>query len=111
MGDRLRASTYTMSDSKLADWNGDGAMKEIKGGASDWITRACIIVKRRAVTLLSTPGTGREGSSGPEVSQPGKPPRKQTGNLRDHVDYEVDEDELVGRVGTNIDYGRYLELG
>jgi phage gpG-like protein len=44
-------------------------------------------------------------------SAPGEPPRKQTGRLRASVTYEVDETELTGRVGTNVRYGRYLELG
>lgn len=44
-------------------------------------------------------------------SAPGEPPHKQTGRLRASVAYEVDEGTLTGRVGTNVDYGKYLELG
>lgn len=42
-------------------------------------------------------------------SLPGEPPRKQLGHLRRSVAYEVDGN--VGRVGTNLLYGRILELG
>ena len=42
-------------------------------------------------------------------SKAGQPPRKQTGHLRRSVTYNVNG--LVGRVGTPIKYGRYLELG
>ena len=43
-------------------------------------------------------------------SKPGEPPRKQLGHLRRSVTYEVDDNQ-VGRVGTNLKYGRWLELG
>jgi len=48
---------------------------------------------------------------GAHPSAPGEPPRKQTGRLRASVAYEVDEAALTARVGTNLDYGLYLELG
>lgn len=44
-------------------------------------------------------------------SKPGEPPHKQTGNLRRSVTYEVDARDLTARVGTNVTYGRHLELG
>lgn len=44
-------------------------------------------------------------------SRPGEPPRKQTGHLRRSIAYEVDRTNLVARIGTNLAYGRYLELG
>lgn len=44
-------------------------------------------------------------------SAPGEPPRKQTGRLRASVTYEVDPQALAARVGTNVKYGKYLELG
>lgn len=42
-------------------------------------------------------------------SRPGDPPFKQTGHLRRSVAREVIG--LTARVGTNLDYGRFLELG
>jgi hypothetical protein len=44
-------------------------------------------------------------------SRPGNPPFKQTGQLRRTITYEVLPGGLVGRVGTNLKYGRYLETG
>jgi phage gpG-like protein len=44
-------------------------------------------------------------------SQPGEFPRKQTGRLRATITYEVDTDLMVARVGTNLKYGKFLELG
>ena len=42
-------------------------------------------------------------------SKPGEPPHKQTGHLRRSVAWELVG--LVARVGTNLRYGRWLELG
>lgn len=55
------------------------------------------MIKKRTVTYV--------------VSKPGEPPRKQTGHLRRSVTYEVDRENLTARVGTNVTYGKYLELG
>lgn len=51
------------------------------------------------------------GSGGVTHSAPGEPPFKQTGRLRGSVTYEIDEATSTARVGTNLDYGRHLELG
>lgn len=44
-------------------------------------------------------------------SAPGEPPRKQTGDLRKRVTWEYDEATMTGRAGTNVKYGKALELG
>lgn len=46
---------------------------------------------------------------GVNPSRPGEPPHKQTGRLQSSVTREVDDQRA--RVGTNVVYGRYLELG
>jgi len=43
------------------------------------------------------------------VSQSSGHPRVQTGRLRSSITHEVGKDEV--RIGTNVDYGKYLELG
>ena len=102
------------------EWHGDAAMGRVRRRAVQALTRAAISVSRRAKELLSIPGTaqGREKGTGrykriygAVVSAPGEPPRKQTGRLRASVTYEVDEAALEARVGTNVEYGKYLELG
>jgi hypothetical protein len=45
---------------------------------------------------------------GAHPSKPGEPPRKQTGRLLGSVAWEIVG--LVARVGTNVRYGRWLEL-
>jgi phage gpG-like protein len=102
------------------DWDGDGAIAHVRSAAARALTRAAVEVTRRARELLSVPGTaqGRDAGTGryrrvygAAPSAPGEPPRKQTGRLRASVTYEVDDASLTARVGTNVEYGKYLELG
>ena len=46
-----------------------------------------------------------------EHSKVGEYPRKQTGHLRRSITHVTDRTNLVARVGTNVKYGRVLELG
>lgn len=104
------------------EWHGDEAIDHVRRRAVSWLTRAAITVERRAKELLSVAGTavrsrgtrgGRKGSRiyGAVRSKPGEPPRKQTGRLRASVTREIDEGDLTARVGTNVRYGKALELG
>lgn len=54
------------------------------------------------------------GKKGHHPSLPGNPPAVDTGTLRRSITYEVDENNLVGYVGSNLKnppYGAYLEFG
>lgn len=107
------------------DWHGDAAMDYVRKRAVSWLKRAAQTVSRRARFLLQIPGTAARGAPGRDKkgrftrarilgaarSRPGEPPRKQTGRLWASVTYEVDETALEARVGTNVPYGKYLELG
>lgn len=104
------------------DFDQDGAIAYCQREAMGKIHRAALVVSRRAKELLSVAGTAvrpratrkhRKGSriTGAVRSKPGEPPRKQTGRLRASVTYEADEKALTARVGTNVKYGKYLELG
>jgi HK97 gp10 family phage protein len=66
------------------------------------LSRAAISVSRHAKQLVSV--------AGPSASRPGSPPHKQTGRLRASIAWELVGDDRA-RVGTNVKYGRYLELG
>lgn len=46
-----------------------------------------------------------------EVSAPGNPPNKDLGTLAQSISFEVDRQALTAVVGTNLLYGKYLELG
>lgn len=51
--------------------------------------------------------------SGPSPSAPGDPPGVVTGTFRRSITWEIDEErnELIGRIGTNIEYAIPLEFG
>lgn len=79
----------------------------IKKEAKKEVTRLSIACERNAKTSMM--GGGR-----PHISSlPGEPPHVDTGRLRSSITHEVEETlfGIIGRVGTNVEYGRYLELG
>lgn len=99
-------------------WDGDRARALVLAEAARRLKAAAIAVSNQAKVLISIAGTGGGGRNakgqfkrvyGSNPSAPGEPPHKQTGHLRRGVTYEVVG--LVARVGTNIKYGLYLELG
>ena len=103
------------------DWHGPQVQAAIQAELGRRLARCAILVCNRAKELLSTDGTakggGRDGKGrfkkslryNANPSAPGEPPHVQTGRLRGSVAWEVDG--LEARVGTNVPYGRWLELG
>jgi hypothetical protein len=84
-------------------WNGDAARVAVHGATMNTIDLFVTAVKERAVELISTPG--------PPRSTPGNPPHVDTGDLVVSVESSVDNRDMTGRVGTNLEYGLYLETG
>jgi HK97 gp10 family phage protein len=70
-------------------------------------------VKRLHAAAITIENHAREliSDGHPPASSAGDPPHVRTGALRNSVTREVGEAEEVARVGTNLRYGRYLELG
>lgn len=102
-----------MADARL-EWHGEEAKRRINRKIVQVLYKCVTLIAGRAKELLGVAGTGRvKGKKvGPVVrSKPGEPPRKQTGTLRRSVQTEVDEASLTARVGTNVEYGKHLELG
>jgi phage gpG-like protein len=96
------------------EWHGDAAMDHVRGRAVQFLYLAAFTVERKAKDLLSVAGSGRVKGrkSGPVThSRPGESPRKQTGILHDSVTSEVDPSSLSARVGSNLKYAAWLELG
>jgi len=110
-------------------WNGDDFKRQAQAEMVRRLERASIVVERHAKRLISVSGTGVQtktgvirkvkggpGGKGKTVygafpSAPGEPPHKQTGHLRRSVTHEVNNTKLFARIGTNVTYGRFLELG
>lgn len=77
------------------------------------LTAASIAVFNHAKKLINVEGTSGSGNTklhyNTNPSLPGEPPHKQTGRLLGSVAFELVG--YVARVGTNLKYGRWLEMG
>jgi HK97 gp10 family phage protein len=67
----------------------DEAKEALKDATIQWLFQACILVEGQAVALATV----------------------QTARLRNSIDHHVDEAELTGYVGTNVEYAVYVEFG
>ncbi len=100
-------------------WHGAEAQRRIEKELADRLTKAAIHVKNKAKinisqsqpTMLIHPRTGGSRRIGLDPSQPGEFPKKVSGFLRNRVNHEVDRRRLIARVGTNVPYGKWLEIG
>jgi hypothetical protein len=104
-------------------WDPDKVQEKIKSVISKRIAAACIHLTNAIKVDISQSGTlrynktlksGKASKAQKTVynfthSRPGNPPYKQTGQYRRSIAYEVVN--LVGRVGTNMPLGKWLELG
>ena len=107
-------------------WHGDKFKADLQAEQRRRLERAAMVVEREAKRLLGVSGTGTRSKSGivkaiknarnrvygAFPSMPGEPPHKQTGRLRASVAHEVIRKfNWVARVGTNVLYGKHLQLG
>ena len=67
----------------------DEAKEVLKQATIQWLFQACMLVEGQAVALAAV----------------------HTSGLRNSIDYVVDEAELIGYVGTNVEYAIYVEMG
>lgn len=103
-------------------WYGNLVMAEVDSGMKRNMTAAVIYLSNMIKADISQPGTLRystgKGRKQKTIynfthSAPGNPPYKQTGRLRASIAWEVEGmlGHVIGRVGTNVQYGLYLEKG
>lgn len=94
-------------------WHGERVRQQIQREVGKRLKTCGQLGVEHAKELISVDGTGvgANGSLiyGANPSRPGEPPHVQTGRLRASVAYEVEGN--VTRIGTNVEYGRHLELG
>jgi HK97 gp10 family phage protein len=67
----------------------DEAKEVLKQATIQWLFQACMLVEGQVVALAAV----------------------HTSRLRNSIDYVVDEAELIGYVGTNVEYAIYVEMG
>ena len=99
-------------------WYGAEANKRIRTETNKRIDKASRVLRDFIRVKLSrsqpvklygkTAGRSRKGMA---PSKAGEYPKKVTGHLRMNVQAEMDDRVSTARVGTNVKYGKYLELG
>jgi len=98
--------------------NTDKVIKSINDNASKRMAKAVIEVRNVVLETLSGSRTGRRYKvPGTQrfytASAPGEPPAQATGGLRGSIKTTVSSEDkkVVGRVGTDLEYGKELEFG
>jgi len=99
-------------------WYGIEAMDRIRKEAGNRVDMCARFVRDQAKELVSrdqpvriyakSAGRSRKGL---DPSLPGEPPKKVTGHLRMNIKHEMDRALIEAHVGTNVPYGKFLELG
>jgi len=114
-------------------WHGEKFYRRAKTGTQKALKKVAQMVELEAKSLMTRggrtpsgravplregsrtmidPETGqRAGRIGSYRSRPGEPPRVQTGTLRRSITHELHPTLPIARVGTNVTYGKWLELG
>lgn len=114
------------------NWDDEAFRAKVRQTMVRRVTASAIIVEDHAKRLISKAGTASAITTGWHKvgkmrtrqfakrkgrlynvlpSEPGEPPHKQYGHLRRSVTHERVGDRLAARTGTNLKYGRWLELG
>lgn len=86
-------------------WTGGRAPWIVRNAVADGMERAAIRVKRAIRAKINIPY--------PPASSPGDPPHRRTGTLRREIDYWVNRQTLIIKIGPSVDaaYGIGLEFG
>lgn len=86
------------------DWFGNQRLADLAKHNKRNMEKAVRVVRNEVVKLL--------GTKGPPRSTEGNPPHIETNALRLSIATEVVQQgsDTTGRVGTNIEYAKYLEL-
>ncbi len=95
-------------------WDAD-AIKAMEVELGKRLERAAIYLQNTIRRKLnrSQPYSISKGKSyhGLEPSLPGEPPKKVRGDLQRSIAYEMSKDKQSAKIGTNLAYGKHLELG
>jgi len=89
-------------------WHGKAVQSKIAAGMQKNLTKAALFVVRKVKESLNVAGPTKTHPD-TAASKPGQPPRKRTGTLGRSITHEVTASNA--RVGTNVKYGKFLEVG
>lgn len=91
---------------------------EIKAPTIDGVREAVFLVHKTAVESIQDNSSGvpqARYTNGKKrivlASKPGEPPNTDTGILVKSIKFDFKKGGLIGRVGTNLRYGAWLEFG
>lgn len=101
---------------KITKWDPNGIMNAALAVTERRMNEAVVLVQADIKRSLNVGGRQRSSVSGKMYSfgsDPGQPPFKQTGRLFNSIFGKVirEGSQVLGVVGTNVVYGRRLELG
>jgi hypothetical protein len=111
---QARAAREARFNTRL-EWFGDKVMAGLKLTMRQRVTLAVQLLRDKVVINVSKPVTKTKGKSGrikvSDRSKPGEFPRADTTRLMKDIFSRVDVkgNEIVGTVGTTLDYGLILE--
>jgi hypothetical protein len=96
----------------IVDRSGD-VLRSARNATERAIAAGTILVQTETKRLLNLKSGPTKTNPDFPPSEPGEPPAKRTGTLDRSIDSETVETrgEFIGRVGTNLKYGFWLELG
>jgi len=95
----------------IVEWRGDEVFNAVENIVAERLDAAAVLVVAEAKKSMG-PGSSKAGKPGPKRtrSAPGEAPASQFDVLRKSISRDAPS-KLVRRVGTNEDYGLFLELG
>ena len=92
-----------MSSIDIIDDNTDDFLDGMKRAIAAGLEEVGLVAERYAKEELSKPK--------PHRSKPTPRPNVDTGRLRNSVTHAIDGGEMAAYIGTNVEYGPYIELG
>ncbi len=91
----------------MMEFNPKSFTQRLNKALLDNLESGCIFIRDKCINSMKT-----GNQQGTEPSLPGETPHVGTGLLRRSIAYEiVDKKKLIGRVGTNVKYSKFLEYG
>jgi len=104
----------------MLKWHGRQVMATLGVESRKRVTTSVLLVEAKVKTSMKKGGRTasgylEEGQKPGKInafrSKPGEVPREQEGTLKRSITHEVHPTLPIGRVGTNLPYGKMLELG
>ena len=93
------------------EWRGAGVLADVNALVSQRLDRAAILVQTEARQSIRAPKSGKTRGKRAIRSAPGEAPASQHPvGLLSSVQYDAPS-QLTRRIGTNLDYGLFLEMG